>query len=563
MEPFDLSEDEWGIVATRSSMATRGALLGVSRSARNAVVRSLEYVPSSDADGQPIRLLPDQVWARVQTVLLGRSNFVTGSAGVGKTTTSSTILDDLKHNLFQTPSERRLYERRMASYQHERTVAANAERDNVHRRANGLPPLPTPAVSVRPLEPRRLSVLTTATTGAAAQLLVDGQTLHSVFNIRPQTRRADGIRVVTNEPAYVPLDNEDYQHDAGAQEDLAAGEWYVIKLDSKLRRLLEELYVLLIDEISMLDADLFSLIDKACRAARPHKDAPFGGICVVLVGDFCQLAPVITSNMLLYGQHGFCFQSETWRALAPVTTNLTVPVRQDPASVDFIAMLNRARFGNTRHSDVDWLQANCHRPPVGGAELPLLLTTRTIQRKQRNDLMLARHVGANHRRNTTIATRGEMYLRRTNPKNPETDEPYDDFNDPRAWTRELEPPNFQLRYHKKVAQLFEFKIGARVRCTKNTHYTHPVSRERKLMVPNGAVGEILACSTEAGGSVDSIMVRWDRTSRDKPAFQYCMRPDWYEKIQSRQEHRGVPGKAVRCQFSLELCWGTNCIRTNR
>ena len=542
----DLTEDEWEIVANSLSMATRAALIGVCRSARNGVVRSMRTVTSPG--GGQVRLLADQAWARVQTVLLGRSNFITGSAGVGKTMTSSAILDDLKHNMFKSILEREDYKHQLQRHEAEVEAAKRVIEENSYRAAAEQQAVPP--VTAKPAGRTGLSVLTTATTGAAAQL-IGGQTLHSAFNIRAHPRNADEIRVIeVGDVANTYNQVHENETRAADIEEHAADEWYVIKLDGDLKARLATLEVLVIDEVSMLDSDLLDLVDLACRRSRKGKqNTPFGGICVLFVGDFCQLAPVIKESVLSYGNHGFAFEAASWKALRPVMSNLTVPVRQDPALVDFIGVLQRARFGRTTKGDMNWLIKNSRKDDD---YLPLLLTTREEQRTARNEEMLERHPGQSHVRDTSVVTRGEMYFRRTNPTDPDTGKPYN-INDPRAWTRENTFPTFPLRFHKKVRRRFEFKVGARVRCTKNVSERQVGSLERSLVVANGAVGEILGFSTDADGSVDEIRVRWDRASHSKPSFEYTMKPHWYEKIQDRKDN-GLLCKTVRLQFPLELCW---------
>ena len=73
--------------------------------------------------------------------------------------------------------------------------------------------------------------------------------------------------------------------------------------------------VLIIDEVSMLSASLFDLLDDIAKAAKGNKD-PFGGVQLILVGDFLQLPPIINPGP--EGTEGdtrkFCFQTHTWRA---------------------------------------------------------------------------------------------------------------------------------------------------------------------------------------------------------------------------------------------------------
>jgi ATP-dependent DNA helicase PIF1 len=68
--------------------------------------------------------------------------------------------------------------------------------------------------------------------------------------------------------------------------------------------------VLVIDEISMVSASLFTLLDGVARAITKREKEPFGGIQLVLVGDFLQLPPVSRSG----GENvKFCFESDAWR----------------------------------------------------------------------------------------------------------------------------------------------------------------------------------------------------------------------------------------------------------
>jgi len=96
--------------------------------------------------------------------------------------------------------------------------------------------------------------------------------------------------------------------------------------------------VLAVDEVSMLDADLFCRLDEAFRIVR-RKSSPFGGIQLILFGDFLQLPPVPGRR----SEARFAFQSPAWRASKIVVHQLTTVIRQRDAV--FVEALARVRMG--------------------------------------------------------------------------------------------------------------------------------------------------------------------------------------------------------------------------
>ena len=92
--------------------------------------------------------------------------------------------------------------------------------------------------------------------------------------------------------------------------------------------------VLFIDEISMLHPDVFDKLNEIGKALKgSHK--PFGGIQVIITGDFFQL-PVVKSSK-------FCFESESWREVVKETIHLKKIIRQTDKT--FQDMLNEIRLG--------------------------------------------------------------------------------------------------------------------------------------------------------------------------------------------------------------------------
>lgn len=106
---------------------------------------------------------------------------------------------------------------------------------------------------------------------------------------------------------------------------------------------------LIIDELSMLSARTLSMVDAVCRRVR-RSPGPFGGLQVVLVGDFFQLPPVVQKRRETLrllpdeeedGVGAFAYQSRAWSALDPVVCYLTEQHRQEDA--DFLRILSAIR----------------------------------------------------------------------------------------------------------------------------------------------------------------------------------------------------------------------------
>ena len=153
-------------------------------------------------------------------------------------------------------------------------------------------------------EPDRLAV--TASTGLAA-CVIEGQTLHSWAGIG-----------LGKEP--VP--------------ELVKR----IKRNAKTKSKWIRTKALVVDEISMVDAELFDKLEQIARSIR-NNGRPFGGIQLVITGDFFQLPPVPERNAVAK----FAFDAATWNTCIEHTILLTHVFRQkDPA---FASMLNEIRLG--------------------------------------------------------------------------------------------------------------------------------------------------------------------------------------------------------------------------
>ncbi|KAI0922844.1 hypothetical protein AcV5_010541 [Taiwanofungus camphoratus] len=97
--------------------------------------------------------------------------------------------------------------------------------------------------------------------------------------------------------------------------------------------------VLVIDEVSMVDGQLFEMLASLADRLRKKSDRPFGGIQVVVTGDFFQLPPITKGN----AEPFFAFECEAWTKCIEHTVTLTQVYRQ--TDTQFVSLLNELRRG--------------------------------------------------------------------------------------------------------------------------------------------------------------------------------------------------------------------------
>lgn len=116
------------------------------------------------------------------------------------------------------------------------------------------------------------------------------------------------------------------------------------------REIIEKTDVLIIDEISMLHDFRLDMVDMACRLVRKRPDEPFGGIQVIMSGDFFQLPPI---NREGSRQGGFVVYSNAWRELDPTICYLREQHRQDDE--ELLEILSALRAGDIRRHHAELL----------------------------------------------------------------------------------------------------------------------------------------------------------------------------------------------------------------
>lgn len=121
--------------------------------------------------------------------------------------------------------------------------------------------------------------------------------------------------------------------------------------------------ILAIDECSMMSARHLELLDYIFKRVRENIRTPFGGIQIILCGDFLQLPPIFDNEHVDKNgedDHRYPFESKVWREAGIKTHLLTTVFRQD--NRDFIAMLHRMRVGQLTGEDIRMLSDFSRRP---------------------------------------------------------------------------------------------------------------------------------------------------------------------------------------------------------
>ena len=151
-----------------------------------------------------------------------------------------------------------------------------------------------------------------------------------------------------------------------------------LKYNKQHIKLIKELELIIIDEISMVRADILDFVDKVLRVYSGNMRAAFGGKQLLLVGDIFQLEPVVTADMRdilrVYYPNSYFFSAKVFSQLSLVQIELRKVYRQQNA--DFVALLDRLRTGRPLHSDLMRLNERV-RPNTNGDGDDFVMTLAT------------------------------------------------------------------------------------------------------------------------------------------------------------------------------------------
>ncbi|MFO7789025.1 MAG: helix-turn-helix domain-containing protein, partial [Bacteroidales bacterium] len=221
------------------------------------------------------------------------------------------------------------------------------------------------------------SAIIAAPTGIAA-INAGGVTLHSLFQLPlgiflPSNRNLDAgeLNIEVNTPATI------MKH---------------LRLSKPKRRMLQEMELLIIDEVSMLRADMADAIDLVLRTVRRRRNLSFGGVQLLLIGDMQQLPPVVKHREWHYlnpfYDSMYFFDARAFAENKPVFIELEKIYRQHDTR--FITLLNKLRDNQLTREDINLLNQH-HYPQLSEKqkEGAVVLTTHNRQADEINAAKLS------------------------------------------------------------------------------------------------------------------------------------------------------------------------------
>lgn len=328
-----------------------------------------------------------------------------------------------------------------------------------------------------------------APTGVAA-MNVKGQTVHSFFRLPPRL-----IQTHTLKPEYAK------------------------------NALYENLDMVIIDEVSMISANLMDAIDQSLRINRNRPDEPFGGLQMVFIGDLFQLPPVVKTDLqeyfkATYGGNYF-FDSPVFKTdFFYHRKELTHVFRQKDER--FKQVLNRIRENNASFKDFVLLNSR-HRNNVGDNNSSVFLTTTNRNVKKINKENLA-----------NLPTKEFSYEAALTGKiNEEFEQLKARLAEKKISEQEFED-EIEMRFPTNV--FLKLKVGAQVMMIKNDSLKRWV---------NGTVGHIsklteTAIWVEIGANVYQL----ERESWEEISYRYDAR--------SKEIRENILGTFT--QFPVKLAW---------
>jgi len=138
--------------------------------------------------------------------------------------------------------------------------------------------------------------------------------------------------------------------------------------------LIRSLELIIVDEVSMIRADMLDFLDRILKKIRLN-ERPFGGVQLLFIGDPLQLPPIKDNWDILskYYQSPYFFDSLAYKSAGFINIELQTVHRQN--DMTFVKLLDSVRMGTTTQESIDLLNARCTNPNIFDHQHYITITT--------------------------------------------------------------------------------------------------------------------------------------------------------------------------------------------
>lgn len=381
---------------------------------------------------------------------------------------------------------------------------------------------------------KKKRVTVTGPTGVSAKN-VGGTTLHSKFG----------------------LPSVDYNSDEVFKKVIREYKWKNTN-NRKKWKIWKETDVLIIDEISMVPRGLFKALHEMACWARGQANIPFGGVQLILCGDFHQLPPI--TRKLKEKDSVFCFLSTVWEEIFDQRGSIILleEIFRQSADLGFIQLLNRLRSGEPTAEDWSLLDGRLRAieydnnnmitneivMSIGGDEQQDGEKNSIVTRAIKNQWKKMIHLCPTNREASGINDKEFHILEKVFG--------FQEFcKVVKYFTRDNLERRAANGAFKEIEQEIQLTVGCRVMLTRNLRLGTDQMRD-ELKLVNGSLGTVLDSNSQ-GCVVLFDSVRNQALSKGI-TDPWDMRTELIEKVEWHYENQLGVKIATCCQIPLLKAW---------
>lgn len=283
------------------------------------------------------------------------------------------------------------------------------------------------------------------------------------------------------------------------------------------------IHVLIIDEVSMMSKKIFEVLEELSRFTRLNSN-PFGGLQVVLTGDFFQLPPI--GNVNEPDTSAFCFESPLWHTVIPLDNHIELKTMFRQKDPKYIQILSQVRKGELNEENINTLIEHSKRKydidKNNGINISKLFPVRS-RVDYINQVMFDKLESDQTEYNIEQIYDCRVYLETGNGVEPEV---LESCNNMTATEKEYEMNS--LLSSAQCSEHLKLKVGALVMCTANIDMENGICNGSQGIIID-LVGQDKIPKIHFANGVIMLMSKHNWQSTDYPTIaikQYPLQLAW-------------------------------------